>query len=64
MHVAKVSIDPYEERESYFQDVVMQIYAKQFAISVYSFFIYCIKTSITLIVHLKLSILSLHMFWS
>ena len=31
-YVAKMSIDPYEERESYFQDVVMQHYARAYAI--------------------------------
>ena len=30
-YVAKMSIDPYEERESYFQDVVMQHYARAYA---------------------------------
>lgn len=31
IYVAKVSIDPFEERDSYFQDVAMQIYAKEYA---------------------------------
>ena len=31
-YVAKMSIDPYEEREAYFQDVVMQHYARAYAI--------------------------------
>jgi hypothetical protein len=30
-YVAKMSIDPYEEREAYFQDVTMQMYAKAYA---------------------------------
>ena len=31
-YVAKMSIDPYEERESYFQDVITQHYARAYAI--------------------------------
>ena len=27
-YVVKISIDPFEERESYFQDVTMQAYAR------------------------------------
>ncbi len=30
-YVAKISIDPFEERDSYFQDVIIQCYAKAYA---------------------------------
>eukprot|EP00455_Lapot_gusevi_P055170 TRINITY_DN8957_c0_g2_i6.p1 TRINITY_DN8957_c0_g2~~TRINITY_DN8957_c0_g2_i6.p1 ORF type:complete len:274 (+),score=28.16 TRINITY_DN8957_c0_g2_i6:135-956(+) len=39
--VAKVSVDPFEERVSYFQDVAMQIYAKEYAKKVSSCFCFC-----------------------
>jgi hypothetical protein len=30
-YVAKISIDPFEDRETYFEDVKMQMYAKEWA---------------------------------
>lgn len=30
-YVAKISIDPYEDRDSYFQDVAMQMYTREYA---------------------------------